>query len=75
MKNLQIRNLPDDLHRRLKVRAAMEGRSMSDLVLREIERSLAKPTVREWFEQTRRDEPFDIPGGAAALIRDDRDSR
>jgi antitoxin FitA len=75
MKNLQIRNMPDDLHRRLKVRAATEGRSMSDLVLREIERSLAKPTLREWFEQTRRDEPFDIPGGSAALIRAERDSR
>ncbi len=48
---------------------------MSDLVLREIERSLEKPTRREWLERLRRDDPFEVPGGSAALIRVERDSR
>lgn len=48
---------------------------MSDLVLREIEHSLQKPTRREWLERLRRDEPFEVPGGSAALIRVERDSR
>ena len=37
---LQIRNVPDELHRRLKARAAIEGLSMSELVLREIRKAL-----------------------------------
>lgn len=74
MKNLQIRNMPEDLHRRLKERAAREGRSMSELVIREIERSLEKPSLREWLDQVEQDEPFDVPGGSAALIRAYRDA-
>ena len=42
-KMLQIRNVPDDLHARLKARAAYAGMSMSDYVLREIRRSLDRP--------------------------------
>ena len=42
--------MPEALHRRLKARAAMEGVSMSRYVLREIERSLERPTRRELLE-------------------------
>jgi len=38
MKLLQVRNVPDDVHRALKERAAREGTTMSDLVLRELPR-------------------------------------
>ena len=48
-KMLQIRNVPDVVHRRLKARAAHLGLSMSDYVLREIERLLEKPTREELF--------------------------
>ena len=47
MTMIQIRNVPEDLHRRLKARAAMEGVSLSDLALVELRRSLDRPTRRE----------------------------
>ena len=44
---IQIRNVPDDLHRTLKIRAAQEGLSLSDYLLREIEKVAGRPTVSE----------------------------
>jgi plasmid stability protein len=44
---IQIRNVPDDLHRRLKARAALAGMSLSDFLLREIEKVAARPTMEE----------------------------
>ena len=75
MKTLQIRNVPDDVHRKLKARAATEGRSLSDLALAELIRSLERPTRRELLERIASREPIEVPGGAAALVRAERDSR
>jgi plasmid stability protein len=44
---LQVREVPDDLHRALKSRAALEGVSMSELVLGLIERHLRRPSALE----------------------------
>ncbi len=44
---IQIRNVPDDLHRQLKSRAALEGMSLSDYLLAEIRQSAARPTLDE----------------------------
>jgi plasmid stability protein len=44
---IQIRNVPDDLHRRLKARAAMAGMSLSDYLLKEIGAVAARPTMEE----------------------------
>jgi hypothetical protein len=57
MKTLQIRNMPDDVHARLKARASLEGRSLSEYCLSELRRSLEKPTWAEWLDQVRRDPP------------------
>ena len=46
-KMIQHRNVPDDLHRKLKARAAMEGLSLSDYLLREIKRVAERPTLAE----------------------------
>ncbi len=43
-KMIQIRNVPDGLHRRLKARAAMAGRSLSDYLLNEIRRAAERPS-------------------------------
>ena len=53
MKNLQIRNVPDDVHRRLKSRAALEGRSLSEYALSELLRALERPTRQELLERVR----------------------
>jgi plasmid stability protein len=47
MTMIQIRNVPEDVHRRLKSRAALEGVSLSELALSELRRSLDRPTRGE----------------------------
>lgn len=46
-KMIQIRNVPDDLHRALKMRAAAAGMSMSDYIKRELDRKSRKATIKE----------------------------
>jgi len=48
---VQIRNVPAEFHRRLKARAALEGMSMSDYILREIGKALERPTRGEVLER------------------------
>lgn len=47
MKTLQIRNVPEEVHRALKMRAASEGVSLSDLALAELTRTCERPTRSE----------------------------
>ena len=47
MKTLQIRHVPEEIHRALKVRAASEGVSLSDLALAELVRICERPTRAE----------------------------
>lgn len=75
MKTIQVRNVPDDVHRRLKARAAMEGRSLSELALRELTRSLAKPSMDQWLARLATREPFEISGGAVRLVQESREER
>jgi antitoxin FitA len=51
MSFIQIRNVPDDVHRQLKSRAALEGMSLSEFALYELRRSLERPTRRELIER------------------------
>ena len=46
-KMIQIRNVPDDLHRELKMRAAAAGMSMSDYIKRELSRKRRRSTIKE----------------------------
>ncbi len=50
---VQIRDVPDDVHRTLKVRAASEGTSLSQYVLREVTRVARTPTPAELDERIR----------------------
>lgn len=52
-KMIQIRNVPDELHRELKTRAALAGMSMSDYIKRELDRRSRKSTIREIAERRR----------------------
>jgi antitoxin FitA len=71
MKMIQVRNVPDDLHRSLKERAAREGTTMSDLILSELPRLAHRPSPAQLLERIRQREPVDGPP-AAELIRDSR---
>ena len=44
---IQLRHVPDELHRKLKARAAMEGLSLSDYLLQEVERLAERPTIND----------------------------
>ena len=57
---IQIRNVPDDLHRTLKARAATEGMSLSDYLLRELRQLTAQPTPAEFLERLRQREPVKL---------------
>ena len=46
-KMIQLRHVPDDLHRTLKARAALEGLSLSDYLLQEVRRVAERPTLSE----------------------------
>jgi len=50
---IQVRNVPDALHRRLKARAAMAGMTLSDYLLMEIRKVAEKPTPEEMLERLR----------------------
>ena len=71
---IQIRNVPTRLHRALKSRAAMEGKSMSELLLEQIERLLALPSEQELRTRLRDAEPFAMQESSAELIRRERDA-
>jgi len=75
MKTVQIRNVPDELHRRLKARAAMEGRSLSELGLAELRKALERPTRRELLDRVQARERAVVPESAADAVRAERDSR
>lgn len=51
---IQIRNVPDALHRSLKSRAALEGMSLSDYLLAELRRMAERPTIAELRERLER---------------------
>lgn len=72
---VQIRSVPNDLHRRLKARAAIEGMSMSDYVLREIRKALDRPTRQEILERLQARPVRQLKRNAADMIRAERDSR
>jgi plasmid stability protein len=74
-KMIQIRDVPDQVHRTLKARAAREGMSLSDFLKRELERSTHRPTISEWLDNIRQLKPIRSKESAASIVRELRDSR
>ncbi len=72
---IQIRSVPVELHRRLKARAALEGVSMSEFVLREVKKALDRPTRKEMLERLRARPVKRLRRPAADLVRAERDGR
>ncbi|HEX4003738.1 MAG TPA: hypothetical protein VHX36_13895 [Candidatus Acidoferrales bacterium] len=72
---IQVRNVPDSLHRTVKAQAALAGMSLSDFLLQEIRRLAERPSVAELRERMRhRSRPEGI-APAAEAIRRERDAR
>lgn len=74
-KMIQIRNVPDEVHTELKVRAARAGMSLSDYLLKEMERVVATPSVEEYVLRMSTRERHRWSESPAEMIRAERDSR
>jgi antitoxin FitA len=69
-KMVQIRNVPDDLHRTLKVRAAQSGMTLSDYLLTELGGIAEKPTLAELAERISSRDQTETDDAPAELIRE-----
>lgn len=72
MKMIQIRNVPEDLHRALKARAALEGRTLSDLILADLPRLAETPSPAEVLARIRARDPVEGPPAAELIARERR---
>ena len=72
---IQIRNVPDAIHRTLKARAAQAGMSLSDYLLAELRKIAERPTMDELRKRLQQREPVTLPISAAQAVREERDSR
>jgi plasmid stability protein len=73
-KMVQIRNVPDALHRKLKVRAADSGQTLSDYLLAELERLAERPTRHEMLTRIHSRKRVTLETPAATVIRRERES-
>jgi antitoxin FitA len=74
-KMIQLRNVPDALHRSLKARAALAGMSLSDYLLAEIKEIAERPTLTELRDRLHKRKPVSALIDTALLVREEREAR
>jgi hypothetical protein len=74
-KMIQLRHVPDALHRQLKARAAMAGLSLSDFLIREARKIVEHPSPEEMRARLSRCEPVKSRISATEMLRQERDGR
>lgn len=72
---IQVRNVPDRVHRELVRRARARGETLTEYIERILERETARPEPGEVFERIARRTSVDLGKPAAELIREERASR
>lgn len=72
---VQIRNVPDETHRKLKARAALTGMSISEYLLREVERALERPTREELLARLRSRQRVEPSEPIATMVAAERGQR
>lgn len=72
MPAIQIRNVPEHLHRDLKARAEQEGLSLSDYLLAELRAIAGRPSMRAWLDQVSKREPVKLRMTPAEAIAAER---
>lgn len=72
---IQLRNVPDALHRRLKSRAALEGKSLSDYLLEQVQAVADRPTVAELRERLASRSRPKLSASPTGVLREERDAR
>ena len=73
-KIIQMRNVPDELHRTLKARAVLEGRSLSDYLIAEISVLAGRPSPSELRRRLAGRTRVRVSRPSADLVREDRDA-
>jgi antitoxin FitA len=74
-KMIQLRHVPEDVHRKLKARAAEEGLSLSDYLLREVTLIAERPTRDELRRRIARRSRVTPKASPASAVRAERESR
>jgi plasmid stability protein len=74
-KMIQLRNVPDALHRSLKARAAMAGMSLSYYLLAEIKEIAERPTLAELRHRLHTRRAVTVQLDTARLVREEREAR
>lgn len=72
---IQIRNVPAELHRRAKARAALEGLTLSEFAKEALRRAVQQPTMAEVAARVRQLPPVEASPSVANLVRAERDAR
>jgi hypothetical protein len=72
---IQLRHVPDALHRQLKARAALSGLPLSDYLIREVRKIAEQPTPEEMRERLRQRESYRGKSTPTDLLRAERDKR
>jgi antitoxin FitA len=78
MATIQVKNVPDEVHRVLKHRAVEEGQSLQEYLLAKLTEDTSKPTMKEWIRriESRPDSGARVSfDEVVQIIREDRDSR
>lgn len=73
-KMIQVRNVPDEVHRALKAKAALAGKSLSDWLLEELMHLAVLPSEEELLERLRGSEAFAMNQSSARILRKNRDA-
>jgi len=74
-KMIQMRHVPEELHRKLKSRASMEGLTLSDYLVREITKLAERPTMDELRDRIAKRSKVTVKKSAAKAVRAERESR
>jgi hypothetical protein len=74
-KMIQLRHVPDVLHRQLKVRATLAGLSLSDFLIREVRKIAEQPTAEEMMQRLSQRERYTGKLSPTEVLRAERDSR
>jgi plasmid stability protein len=75
MGHIQIRNVPEDVHRSLKARAAKKGMSLSEYLLAQVTEIAERPSLEELVERIRRRPMARSQTSGAELVREAREER
>lgn len=72
---VQIRNVPQGMHRELKARAARAGMTLSQYLLQEIATILQRPPLDEVLARIRSKSPVELSESPADAVRAVREGR